>query len=178
MFKAIDVNAVTADIEVLAKGEQDAKRIINLRAPEIASGLHAGDNMVTANRLIQACVGGRSKEVLIFLRHVSPYDYDKATGLFTKKHASADKVKEKENNLVAFTKSGLTVFGWLAGNVKVEKAEPDWKGNYIKKLKSTAKHIAHTEMLKLFFENVDGLSAEQVAQVFGAIAGEKANKPE
>jgi hypothetical protein len=165
MFNQVDTAAANLAIESLAQGEKTSKAIINEWAPALAAGTHAGDNIVVTNRLIQACAGHRAKEVAIFLRTVVPYDYDKETLLFTTKHKDAKKVEAKATNLAAFIKSGVTVFGWLAGNVKVQKKDSDPVELYKKRL-----------MLELFFQNVDGLSAEDVATIFGKVAGMNAEK--
>jgi hypothetical protein len=176
MFNQVDTAAANLAIESLAQGEKTSKAIINEWAPALAAGTHAGDNIVVTNRLIQACAGHRAKEVAIFLRTVVPYDYDKETLLFTTKHKDAKKVEAKATNLAAFIKSGVTVFGWLAGNVKVQKKDSDPVELYKKRLIAAAKKVPHTTMLELFFQNVDGLSAEDVATIFGKVAGMQAEK--
>lgn len=169
----VDIKAVQADTKTLKRNENSSRLIINTRCPEIAQGVHAGDNIVVLNNVIDALAGNRQKEIFEFFKAMVPYHFDKDTLHFTKKFKDADKIAEKEQELVAFLASGVTVFGWLALNVKVEAKETDWEANWKNAIKKAGGHLTNAKMLELYFSMAEGLSAEVVLQVFADVAAKQ-----
>lgn len=175
MFTQIkDVKAVTADIRKLRNNENSSRLIINTRVPEICIGIHAGDNIAVFNSVLQACAGHRQKEMFIFGQTMLPYHFDKEAFKFTSKFKDAEKVAEKEKALTEFLASGQTVFGWLALQVKVEKAEIDWETRFASSVKKAAAHLTPAKMLELYFSSVEGMTADQVLAVFADVANKAA----
>lgn len=168
-----DVKAVQADTRTLKRNENSSRLIINTRCPEIAQGVHAGDNIVILNNVIDALAGNRQKEIFEFFKAMVPYHFDKDTLHFTKKFKDAEKVAEKEQELVAFLKSGVTVFGWLSLNVKVEAKETDWEAQWGKVIAKTATHLTNAKMLEIYFSMAEGIDAATVLGIFSDVAAKK-----
>jgi hypothetical protein len=72
--------------------------------------------------------------------------------------------------LTEFLKSGVTVFGWLSLNVKVEAKETDWEAQWSKDVTKFSKHLTNAKMLEIYFSKAEGLDAETVLSIFADVA--------
>ena len=141
MFNQIkDIAAVKADLVTVQGNENNTRKLLNKRVPEIVEGVLAGDNISIANQVVRSVVGGRKQEMFLFLKAMLPFEFDSEKRKFLKKTKDAKQIEIKEANFKAFKDSGQTVFGWIDANVKTEKKEPDYLARVEKAVKSALKH--------------------------------------
>lgn len=137
-------NAVTR----IRKGETVVRSAINEFAPVAVEHVLAGGNISVVNTLMNACLSTRRDSLRLFFRKMLPYKVDKETGNFTKKFDRTEEISKHEGDFLQFQQSGLTVYGWLEQNAKVEAKEPDYDQRIIraieqgfKKGKLTVPHL-------------------------------------